>query len=76
MAVLKHISPFLISALDEKEWSASLPFRFNPWNRAPGTHWRGGWVGLRAVMVAVEWKIISCLCRELNPDRPAARYTD
>jgi hypothetical protein len=34
----------LTSELDG-EWSASRPGRFNPRERAPGTHWTGDWVG-------------------------------
>jgi hypothetical protein len=41
------------SALDGGEWSASRPARFTPKERAPGTHWIGGWVGRRAVLDAV-----------------------
>jgi hypothetical protein len=44
---------FLTSVLDGGEWSASRPGRFAPTERAPGTHWRGGWVGPRAVLDAV-----------------------
>jgi hypothetical protein len=43
----------LTSALDEGEWSASRPGRFTPRERAPGTHWIGGWLGPRAVLDAV-----------------------
>jgi hypothetical protein len=43
----------LASALDGGEWSASRPGRFTPRERAPGTHWIGGWVGPRAVLDAV-----------------------
>jgi hypothetical protein len=32
------------SALDGSEWLASLSGRFTPRERAPGTHWIGGWV--------------------------------
>jgi hypothetical protein len=39
----------LTSVLDGREWSASHPGRFTPRERAPGTHWIGGWVGPRAV---------------------------
>jgi hypothetical protein len=46
--------PFLNSALDEGEWSASPPGRFNPGERAPSTHCIGGWVGLRAGLDAAE----------------------
>jgi len=35
---------FLTLALDKGEWSASSPSRFTPRERAPGTHWIGGWV--------------------------------
>jgi hypothetical protein len=41
-----HIS--LTSALAGGEWSDSRPFRFTPGERAPVTHWIGGWVGSRA----------------------------
>jgi hypothetical protein len=38
----------LTSALVGGEWSTSLPGRFTPGERAPGTHWIGVWVDLRA----------------------------
>jgi hypothetical protein len=34
-------------------WSVSRPGRFIPRERAPGTHWIGGWVGSRAALDAV-----------------------
>jgi hypothetical protein len=37
--------PFLTSAIDGGEWSASCPGRFTFVERAPGSHWIGGWVG-------------------------------
>jgi hypothetical protein len=43
----------LTSTLDIDEWSASRPDRFTPRERSPGTHWIGGWMGPRAVLVAV-----------------------
>jgi len=39
---------FLPLALEGSEWSASCPHYFTPGERAPGTHWIGGWVGPRA----------------------------
>jgi len=42
------------------------PAAFTPKVRAPGTHWIGGWVGPRAVLVAVKRKIPSPR-RESNP---------
>jgi hypothetical protein len=38
----------LTSALVGGKWSASCPGRFTPEERAPGTHWIGGWVHPRA----------------------------
>jgi hypothetical protein len=38
----------LTSALDGGEWSVSHSNLFTPRERAPGTHWIGGWVGHRA----------------------------
>jgi hypothetical protein len=39
--------PFLSSAQEESERSASLPCRSTPGETAFGTHWIGGWVGPR-----------------------------
>jgi hypothetical protein len=39
---------FLTSTLIGGEWSASRPGHFTPGERAPGTHWIGGWVDPRA----------------------------
>jgi hypothetical protein len=49
---------FLTSALVEVEWSASLPGRFTPRERAPGNHRMGGWVDPRADLDDVEEKIL------------------
>jgi hypothetical protein len=71
---------FLTSALDGGEWSTSRSGRFTPRERAPGTHWIRGRVGLRAVLDAVMNKISSPR-RESNPRIPivqplAQRHTD
>jgi hypothetical protein len=41
--------PFWTSALDRGEWLASY-LSFTPKTRAPGTHWIGIWLDLRAVL--------------------------
>jgi hypothetical protein len=61
----------LTLALDGGEWSALCPGCFTPRERAPGTHWIGGWVGPRAVMDAVVKRKISNPSWESNPDHPA-----
>jgi hypothetical protein len=71
----------LTSALDGGEWSASRLGRFISRERAPGTHWIGGWVGSRAVLDAVVKRKIPSARRELNRRTPivqpvAQRYTD
>jgi hypothetical protein len=48
----RHI--FLTSALAGGEWSASLPGRFTPGERAPGTLWIECWVNPRAVLDDLE----------------------
>jgi hypothetical protein len=72
---------YLTSALDGGEWSASRPGRFTLRESAPGTYWRGGWVGLTAILEAVVKRKIPSPRRELNPRTPigqplAQRYTD
>jgi hypothetical protein len=58
---------FLISVLDEGEWSASSPGRPLPGERTPGTHCTGGCVGLRAGLnTEVRGKIL-CPSRGSNP---------
>jgi hypothetical protein len=61
----------LTSALDGGEWSAASPGRFAPRERAPATHWIGGWVGSRDVLdPAVKRKIPSPPPGESNPTTP------
>jgi hypothetical protein len=57
----------LTLALNGGEWSASCPGCFTPRERAPGTHWIGGWVGPRAILDMVVKRKILCPCQELNP---------
>jgi hypothetical protein len=71
----------LMSALDEGEWSALRSGRFTPRERAPDTHWIGGWVGPRAVLDAVVKSKILSPRRKSNPSTPivqpvAQRYTE
>jgi hypothetical protein len=64
--VLIHI--FVPSALAGGEWSASRTGLFTPGERAPSTHWIGGWVDPRAGLDDVEKRkflILSVL--ELRP---------
>jgi hypothetical protein len=53
-AVDVQIQIFLTSALLGGEWSDSHPARFTQGERAPGTHWIGGWVGPRTGLDHVE----------------------
>jgi hypothetical protein len=46
--------PFLTSALDGGEWSASRPGSFTTGERSPDTHWIGGWVDPRDGLDAVK----------------------
>jgi hypothetical protein len=71
MDVYIHI--FLTSALVGGEWSTSCPGRFIPGERAPGAHWIGGWVDLRAGLDYLEKrKYLTLSGLELRPlGRPA-----
>jgi hypothetical protein len=66
---------FLTSAQVGGEWSTSRRGRFTPGERAPGTHWIGGWVDLRAGLDDLEKrKFLTPLGLELRPlGRPARR---
>jgi hypothetical protein len=69
-----QLHAFSISVLDGGEWSASRPGRFTSRDRAPGTHWIGGWVGPNAVLDAVVKRKIPSPRREKKPcnsDSPA-----
>jgi hypothetical protein len=71
----------LTSALDGGKRSASRPGRFTPRERAPGTHWIGGWVGPRAVVDVVVKRKIPSPHWDLNPRTPTVQpvsqcYTD
>jgi hypothetical protein len=57
---------FLTSALDGGNWSASRPYRFTPGERAPDTHWIGGWMDPRTGLNAVKKRKIFPR-RESNP---------
>jgi hypothetical protein len=62
--------PAFQSQLDGGEWLASRSGRFTPRERAPGTHWIGGWVGPRAGLDAV-LRNIPYPCRESKTGGPA-----
>jgi hypothetical protein len=69
--VQTHI--FLTSALVGGESSASRPGRFTHGERAPGTHYTGGWVGPRAGLDMEKWKLLTLPGLELRPlGQPAA----
>jgi hypothetical protein len=71
--VLIHI--FLTSALAGGEWSASRIGRFNPGERALGTHWIEGWVGSRAGLEDMERrKCLTLPGLELHPASNQSLY--
>jgi hypothetical protein len=70
--VSRGVAPrILTSALDGGEWSASRPGRFTPRESVSVTHWRGGWVGLRAGLDTVVKKKIPSPCWNSN-SRPSS----
>jgi hypothetical protein len=73
--VQSHI--FLTSTLAGGEKSVSRPCRFNPKEKAPGTHWIGGWLDPRAGLDDVEKRKFLTLPKlELRPlGRAACRQS-
>jgi hypothetical protein len=67
--------PVYKSALDGGEWSASRPGHFIPGERAPRTHWIGGWVGLRADLGRCGEEKHRLSCRGSNPGRPTCNLS-
>jgi hypothetical protein len=66
------IDIFLTFALAGGEWAASRPSCFTPGERAPGTHWIGGWVDPRAGVGDLEKrKFLTLPGLELQPLSPA-----
>jgi hypothetical protein len=65
------ITPRILDHGTRWRWVVSLrPGRFTPRERAPVTHWIGGWVGSRAVLNAVVRRKIPSPRRESNPRIP------
>jgi hypothetical protein len=48
------IDPHLLDLGTSLRWSTSCPGPLYPQERAPGTHWIGGWVDLRAGLDGLE----------------------
>jgi hypothetical protein len=69
-----YIHIFLTLALAGGEWSASRPGCFIRRERAPGTHWIGGWLGPRTGLDDVEKrKFLTLPGLELRPFYHPAR---
>jgi len=65
---------FVTSALDGGEWWGSGSGQFTPGEKAPGTHFIGGWVSLRVALDAVAKRKSPCLFWESNPGRPSRNW--
>jgi hypothetical protein len=69
-----YIHVFLTLALDS-DWSDTRSERFTLGERAPGTHWIGGWVGLRAGLYSVA-KVKYLTLPELELQPVGSSYMD
>jgi hypothetical protein len=72
---------FLTSALYGGSGQCHAPAALCPWKRTPGTHWTGGWVGLRAGLDTEARGKILFPGLGSKPDRPVVQsvvrhYTD
>jgi hypothetical protein len=68
--------PFLTSALDRDEWSASYAGHFTPGKTAPGKHCIRGWVDPRAGPDDVEKRNIHAGNRTPTVQHVPRHYTD
>jgi hypothetical protein len=66
---------FLNSALDGVSGQRYAPANLNPREMIPGTHWIGGWVGLRGGLETETKGKILCLCRGSKQGRPVCSQT-
>jgi hypothetical protein len=64
--VAVELQALLTSVLDGGEWSALHSGSFTPRERAPGTHWKGGWVVPRAGLDVMVKRKFPCPCRNLT----------
>jgi hypothetical protein len=62
-----YLQVFLVSALDQSEQQLHDPATLALGERAPCTHWTGGWVGPRAGLNTVEKRKSPVLAR-INPN--------
>jgi hypothetical protein len=74
---LRGYSSYSFLTLALKMWVVSFmpQLHFHPWDWTPGTHWIGGWVGLRASLDTEASRKISCPCRAWNPGCPVCSQT-
>jgi hypothetical protein len=63
---------FLTSALEGVSGQSHAPDALSPQKRTPGSHWTGGWVGLRAGLDTEARTKILCFCPGSNPGVPAS----
>jgi hypothetical protein len=71
----RYSSYLFLTALDEVSGQCHAPAALSPQERAPSTHWVGGWVGLRAVLDTEVRGRILCLCWGSNPGHPECNQT-
>jgi hypothetical protein len=64
---LRVLSACYASKLNKFVVSVMTWLHFTPGERTPGTHWIGGWVGLRAGLDAEARRKFSLPCQGLNP---------
>jgi hypothetical protein len=66
------IAPRILDLGTRWRWSASRPSCFTPRERARGTQWIGGWVGLKAGLDTVVKKKNPSLFKDSNPRSSSA----
>jgi hypothetical protein len=67
-------SSYSLTSTPDRVSNIMPQLRSTPKERTPGTHWIGGWLGLRAGLDTDARGKILCLSRGSNPGRPVYSY--
>jgi len=52
----------------------SMPWTLYLWEKSPRPNWLGGWVGPIASLDTLEYRMISCPCKQLNYNSSAVQH--
>jgi len=60
------IAPLILNFPRWRCVARPMPWTLYLWEKRPRPHWLGGWVGSKASLDTLEYRMISCSCQQLN----------